>query len=606
MGRSYSMNLILPWLFAFCFSASTAVKLSMFFSTLLFLVAFYFLARIYMPDVYAFLCSLIILTPMFDNIVSGMWYNYFALGCGLLFWMFCRNFYCNKTWQSLAGAILSFAAAVYSHPVGIVFCCAVLLSYILLVLFSQGPNNIQLLIYYILVPFIGLLLAAPQVQTILGLDATSQNIIMNSTPQNQSFIITEIAETLRRLFFVRVWGVVPLTKITSLIIILNIVSVFILFLLGIFVLLQNKVIEKILPLVCLIVINIILISRVYNYLNLDIGILRKLSNFYDRFQLISQIYLVLLSGTGLNYIYNLSKEKFSRSAFVKPIFILFCISLVFIAVRTPKKILYDHTGQLETLNTATIYPAVTELWAWLNNNVNTDKERVYFEDTYDKFKWNNASNLESKRTHVLALTSVYTKVKQIGGWCGFTTRFAKKYEQGTVFGKPINDDSFTDQFILNRMKNLNCKYIVVYSEVMTDRLRRVAFLKEVIAFDVFHVFENTEMIPAWAYNDSSGGYVRFIRHSSQHFELVADGQRGNDVNISMAYHPNYVAKQDKYKVPIYNDMSLMKIKLPTDGLQSIHFYYTFKKTEALSFIIAGVFLSIIVVITSRRLLHRAV
>ncbi|MDY0045647.1 MAG: hypothetical protein RBS82_13430 [Syntrophales bacterium] len=595
MGGIYSISIILPWLFSFFSSPSGAVKLAMFFSTLFFITAFFHIARLYMPNLFAFIASLAVLTPMFDNIVSGMWYNYFALGCGLMFWASCNNFVREKRTRYFISAVVFFTLAAYSHPVGVMLCIAVFLAYLFFILASADPEKWKLFSIVLFIPCISMFLSFPQLQTILGIDATSTSLIREA--RIYEYPVTSIVETMRRLLFVRVWGAAEPSALMA----LNILSVLVLCLFGLLALSSKRDYEKLVPLITLFFVTAILISRIYNYLEINSSALRSLSVFYDRFQLLSQIFLILLAGTGMSFLVQRMEKNGKRNFFMQSLAILLLVSLIGIALRTPKKIWIDQSGQLQTLQKSIIRPHANALWKWIDANIQTEEERIYFEDTYGKFAWNDASNPESTKSHLLALTSIYTDARQIGGWCGFTTRFAQRYEQGTAFGMPVGDPAFTDAFIAGKMKMLNTRYIVANSETLTTRLQRVPFLQEVEQFGVFHIFKNRSMQPAWAYNVHTGIPAQLTRHSSTHFEIVAEGKKGQDIHVSMAYHPNYIATAGREKIPVNNQASLISVKLPADGKQAFQFHYTFKKRMALTPVVAGLIFFIIASLSLTRL-----
>lgn len=587
MGKIYSIPLILPWLFTYFFSAATAVKLATVSSSILFLLSFYYVAKLYVSKGYAFLSALVILTPMFDNLVSGMWYNYFSLGCGLSFWLCCHYFFKDQSWIAFILGVFSFASAFYAHPVGVILCTTVLLAYLILVARSEGSHKLVIFTSFLSIFCLAILLAFPQVQAIIGLDA-GPYLTSSGQVTHNPLVTTGLTETFRRLLFLRIWGGVSESRTNLLFILINMVAVWGLVLLGLYALKTGKDNKKTLPLCLLFVTNVILISRVYNYLNIDIGVLRSLSFFYDRFQLLSQIYIVLIAGMGLQFF---STYRFKKT-FFNLVYYFLIINLIFIAIRTPKKNYWDHTNQLGTFEESLLLADVQDLWQWLTDNVNTNKERVYFEDTYGKFQWNDSSSPEAFKTHLLSLTSMNTNVRQIGGWCGFSTAFSRKYEQGTIFGKSIHDTDFNDQFIHNRMKSMNCRYIVCYSDIVINYLKKTPFLEETSNFGVFYVFKYSEMVPTWAYHTATGKKVDYIRHSSSHFEVIADGEKGDSIFISMAYNPHYLAIYKDHSVSISNADLFMSIELPDNGRQSIDFYYVFRKKIAIFLVGLGLFLTV--------------
>ena len=143
------------------------------------------------------------------------------------------------------------------------------------------------------------------------------------------------------------------------------------------------------------------------------------------------------------------------------------------------------------------------------------------------------------------------------------------------------------------MITLNCRYIICYSDIVVNHLKQVSFLEEASNFGVFHVFRYSEMTPAWAYHPATGKKAEYIRHSSSHFEVITEGKKGDQVFVSMAYNPHYLATYKDHNIPIINTDLFMSIELPSDGRQSIDFHYVFRKKVALSALGLGLFLTIL-------------
>ncbi len=316
-----------------------------------------------------------------------------------------------------------------------------------------------------------------------------------------------------------------------------------------------------------------------------------------------------MSGFGLAYLFNRSKN--TQKIIWKMATIIVAISFSLIAVRTPKKIFIDKTNQFMTFDASSIAPDIREMWTWLNKNVNSSKERIYFEDTYDSLQWNNSSYYTNNNTHVFALTSIYTDISQVSGFCEFMNDFSRTHEggrAGQLFGKIVDVEfsynptyypmkfsdnqidslKLSDNLIYDRMKLLNCRYIVVYSDKTKRRLKDVPFLELVAKFDKFFIFKNTKMESAWAYKVGTGEKVQLIKHSPIHYELITDGQADDLVQISIAYLAKWRAFYETNEIPIVNSNELMQVHLPDHGKQVIHLKYIIDRKTPLMFILAGV------------------
>lgn len=567
LGNSYSMSLILPWALSFFMPVAASIKVSMLASALLLVIGFYFVAELYMPKGWAFVCSLVLLTPMFDNMVSGMWYNYFSLGCGLVFWRSCHEIYGRFDLRWAVPAVVSLSLAVYSHQVGTFLCIAIWLSYMILVLAGRRSRPLAMVAVFTVIPVLAALLSYPQVHALL---APKLGHVQHAGAPDLP--ITGPLETLRRMFFIRVWGAVNLTHAKAALMGAQVLTVGALFGVGLYSLARSKDREKIVQTACLILVTFILISRAYNLLDMNIGLLRSLSKFYDRFQLLSQIYLVLVSGVGLAYLSGLPREKGRYGKYLRIAFPVCLVMFAAVAVRTPMKVFCDRTGQLGTLGTSTVRQDVHALWAWMNEHVEPEKERVYFEDTYRSLLWNDADNPESSKSHVLALTSMYTGVSQINGWCGYTHYFAGEHECGMgrcLFGQRLDHGKLSDDRIRSEMKLLNCRYLIVHTGAAKQRLAQAAFLKEAARIGRFAVYENTELTPAWAYKLATGEAVDLKKITPVSYALQVRGGQNERIQISLAGNANWKAYHEGREIRIDDHRALMQISLPAEGDQTI-------------------------------------
>jgi len=336
-------------------------------------------------------------------------------------------------------------------------------------------------------------------------------------------------------------------------------------------------------------------------LGLNIGLLKSLSLFYDRFQLLSQIFLVLMSGAGLYYLSGYMNAGSRYGKYSKVLFLVCLISFSAIAVRTPKKVFYEHTGQLGTLENSACYKDVHSLWTWLDKNVRPHNERIYMEDTYKSLRWNNSDNPESNKSHVLALTSIYTGISQINGWCGYTHYFAREHEcgmGGCLFGYNLAESTISNKQIHEEMKLLNCRYIVAHTETVKHRLAQAPFLRKVEQIGPFDIFDNLEFTSAWAYNFYTGEKQTLRKSTPISYELTAKGNQNELVLISLANKANWKAYYRGREIPIHDHKALMQVILPAQGIQTIELKYKIDKINSIISMCLGIILTILYIIVT--------
>ena len=198
LGKTYSMSLILTCFLGKLFGAATAVKIAMVASALIFVLSFYFVATIYMSKNFSALSAFLILNPFLFFVVSGMWYNVLSLGLALIFWYSIDVFFRKRTSGALLVAALCFSMVILSHPVGVIVCLAIWISYAFLFLKQGDAKKTQNLLIIFLILLAGSFMAFPQVQALLGIGTVKSVGI----PSTDKFYMNDIVETLRSLFLI--------------------------------------------------------------------------------------------------------------------------------------------------------------------------------------------------------------------------------------------------------------------------------------------------------------------------------------------------------------------------------------------------------------------
>jgi hypothetical protein len=227
---------------------------------------------------------------------------------------------------------------------------------------------------------------------------------------------------------------------------------------------------------------------------------------------------------------------------------------------------------------------ILSLWSWLSKNVDPEETRVYFEDTALSYPLATKMNI-----HVLALTSIATDIKQIGGWSGFLGDFGRRYnigEGGVLFGRKSANE-ISEKQIAENLKLLNCKYIVVHSEELVDRLENITFLQKAAIIGDFHIFEHSDMVSAWAYNVANQEPSTLIKRSPAQYILISNGNNNDNIQISLAYKNKWKAYYNSTEIPIINHKALMQIRLPDTGNQVIELKYVINKKTPIIILLLG-------------------
>ena len=357
LAEGYSANIIMLCLFRIFFSDALAVKITMITCAFLFMLAMFFLATRYLSRNYSLICSILVFSPIFDNLVSGMWYNYLALACALGFWYTCDKYFNQPdSYKFPLFATIFFGSSIYSHPVGSIMSVSIWSAYFMMFLFLNPKNKLKYkyIAVMITVPIIGALLAAPQIFAVLGMAKTSA---APTNPLTSVIRLTEPLEFFRRLLIFRVWGASNPSLLVKILMVWEVFVVGFLSVIGMRKLFSNKP-SQVIPVCFLFVMNIVILSKIFIYIRfyLGDGIVNLLADYYDRFQLVTQIYIALLSVLGIFVLGQYAGAINTRRKFLQSCFgqIIGMLTLIIISMHPLQKVYIDSTEQLSTIDTSPI------------------------------------------------------------------------------------------------------------------------------------------------------------------------------------------------------------------------------------------------------------
>ena len=599
MGHSYSLNIILLWILSHVFNPATSVKIILFISLLSLTISVYFVSSKLTDPLLAIIPALLIIPIIFPLAARGMAYSHLSLSFALFFWLSSLKFlktFGSKDWLI---SVLLVTFAVYAHPVGSITCMAIWAALIFSTVINKSHKPLRkVTLLYFFIPFLSIILAAPQTYSLFftgsrKISQSKQYSQSNEVIQRNSLKVDgpkkrpTLSRSLNFDTYLQEYGIKG--------------KIFILFfsVVGLVAIIKKENDLK-LPLLAIYLTGFLLASRLLILFPVQISFFQILTKYYWRFELLLKIVFVILAGVGLKFFYDyffLTCDKRKKMSVPAKVFFLFVLVLAFfICGRNLNKNRIWSEKHLVTFEKFENKRDVEALWHWLSNNVNAEEYRVYFEDTWLSYPLNikldrrHIDLLNSEvYNHVLALTSIATDIKQIGGWSGFSSSFGQRYNQGKggrLFGqKSVKDIS--EELVANNLKSLNCKYIVVHSEEIIDLLENISILQKSAIIGDFHIFEYSDMVPAWAYKVESQESSTLIKRSPTHYILMSNGNSNDRIQISLAYHNYWKAYYNNAEIPIINHKALMQIRLPDKGSQVIELKYIIDKKEPIIFLSLG-------------------
>lgn len=334
------------------------------------------------------------------------------------------------------------------------------------------------------------------------------------------------------------------------------------------------------------------------------GLLR----FAFRFTFVLQTLYLLLAAHGLAILYRTMCNPPASRHIVTWLAAGTLVGALTMTVATAGFRMLKSAIPLQTLSSIENEPVLRDLWKWIRENIDHTETRVYFEDTHKSYiivpkSTPFLASVPDRSSHALALTGLYTPVKQINGWAVFSSRFAQLYlaHGEESFGGLELEDATAESVDMN-MRWLNCRYLIAYSRKMKAWLSGLPFLQEVAQVDCFTVYRHREMVAAWAFSmsDPDKGFPVESRRHGQEYIITADGRKGDIVIVSVAYARYWKAYADNHPLPIEPERALIKFVLPKSGTSRIQLRYEIQKNRPLACQGIGALLFVAVPLLQRR------
>lgn len=601
MGSSYSLNIIFLWLLSHIFTPATSVKLLLLISLASLTISLYLVSAKLTNSLFAIIPALLCVPIILPQAAGGMAYSHLSLSFALFFWLCSLTFFKRRRLTDWFISVLLVTIAIYAHPMGFIACMAIWIALLYCTVRNEHQKSLKkVTVLYFIIPLLSLMLASPQTFNLLfagskkTLQSKQQQIQSNNDTQKATLsrhghkLKPTLARSLNFNLYLEHFGLKG--------------KLFIFFfaMTGLVAVVKKEKSLK-LPLAALYIAGFILASGLLLLSPVQPTLFTTLSLFWWRFDLWLKIVFILLAGIGLQCIYdfvlNISSEKRKIQLSTKFFVVLILIFAFILCGRGLLKAQLWSEKHLITLEKFEKREDILALWNWLSKNVNPEETRVYFEDTNHSYPLDAKMNI-----HPLALTSIATDIKQIGGWSGFLGNFARRYNIGRggfIFGRKSADE-ISEKLLADNLKLLNCKYIVVHSDKFVNLLDNISILQKAATIGDFHIFQYSDMISAWAYKVDSQEQNTLKKRSPTHYILTSNGNNGDKIQISLAYNNKWKAYYNETEIPILDHKALMQIRLPATGRQMIELKYVINKKTPIIFLLLGLVLLLCCIFFSRR------
>jgi hypothetical protein len=203
---------------------------------------------------------------------------------------------------------------------------------------------------------------------------------------------------------------------------------------------------------------------------------------------------------------------------------------------------------------------VEALWDWLAKNRSEDWGRVYLQDTFELPR----PHVKLSQSHILALTSHRTGVRQLGAFYGvapYRTVSWTPSEFGTLFRKFMRDDEYISR-IQAQMWATNSTHVVTSDPRTRRQLAEAANFRLLHGVGRFAVYRATQVASQWVSPLQPGVEVTADEFQTGRIRFdIRLSRPGAEVLVKSSYHPAWRVSTSRESRP--------RIRLENSGLMRL-------------------------------------
>jgi len=179
---------------------------------------------------------------------------------------------------------------------------------------------------------------------------------------------------------------------------------------------------------------------------------------------------------------------------------------------------------------------VRQLWDWLSKNKNDGWGRVYIQDTF----MTPPLGADLGESHILALTSRETGVRQLGSYYGVVPYKTKVWTMGQVgllYGLRIaGPDDIRE--LRDRMNATHATHLVVSDPTLGIQIQRTSAFGLLVRVGRFSVFERRDTVSDWVTPIGHEAVVDAIEYRTGAVDCrVSQNPSGTALLVATSYHP---------------------------------------------------------------------
>ena len=217
---------------------------------------------------------------------------------------------------------------------------------------------------------------------------------------------------------------------------------------------------------------------------------------------------------------------------------------------------------------------VEALWDWLAKNQTEDWGRVYLQDTFELPR----PDVKLSQSHVLALTSQRTGVRQLGAFYGvapYRTVSWTPSEFGTLFRKFVRDDESISR-IQRQLWATNSTHVVTSDPRTRRQLAETANFRLLHRVGRFAVYRATQVASQWVSPLKPGVEVNADEFQTGRIRFdIRLSRPGAEVLVKSSYHPAWRLSTSRELRPLIRmeNSGLMRLEGLDTGTSTIEMEY---------------------------------
>ncbi|MCK5406760.1 MAG: hypothetical protein KAJ37_04875, partial [Candidatus Krumholzibacteria bacterium] len=217
---------------------------------------------------------------------------------------------------------------------------------------------------------------------------------------------------------------------------------------------------------------------------------------------------------------------------------------------------------------------VEALWDWLAKNQTEDWGRVYLQDTFELPR----PDVKLSQSHVLALTSHRTGVRQLGAFYGvapYRTVSWTPSEFGTLFRKFVRDDESISR-IQRQLWATNSTHVVTSDPRTRRQLAETANFRLLHRVGRFAVFRAPQFASQWVSPLKPGVEVTADEFQTGRIRFdIRLSRPGAEVLVKSSYHPAWRLSTSRESRPLIRleNSGLMRLEGLDAGASTIEMEY---------------------------------